>query len=75
MALGKPRVPIDFDSKDGQPATIVALLASPIDQTGPHIQALARISRLMLTDQFRNALIEAQSSEEIMKIIVRFEES
>ncbi|MHC4608887.1 MAG: PTS sugar transporter subunit IIA, partial [Planctomycetota bacterium] len=48
IAIGKPAKPIDFESKDGEPVNIIVLLASPPDQTGPHIQALARISRLML---------------------------
>lgn len=73
MALGKPKVPVDFDSKDGLPASVVALLVSSPDQTGPHIQALARISRLMLMDDFRTAINEARSSEAIMAVISRFE--
>ncbi|MHC4309625.1 MAG: PTS sugar transporter subunit IIA, partial [Planctomycetota bacterium] len=50
MALGVAGEPIDFESVDGQPVTIIILLVSPADQTGPHIQALARISRLMLDE-------------------------
>jgi mannitol/fructose-specific phosphotransferase system IIA component (Ntr-type) len=73
MALGKPASPIDFDSKDGQPADLIVLLASPHDQTGPHIQALARISRLMLMDEFRSAMSQAHSAEEVYQIISKFE--
>jgi len=63
MALGIARKPIDFDSVDGKPVSIVILLVSPIDQTGPHIQALARISRLMLDEDFKDALEKAPSAE------------
>jgi len=56
MAVGKPRQPIDFESIDGKPVTVVIFLASPPDKTGPHIQALARISRLMTDPKFRAAL-------------------
>ncbi len=73
MALGKPKVAIDFDSKDGLPARVIALLVSPPDQTGPHIQALARISRLMLMDDFRDAMNQACSSADILNVIARFE--
>ncbi len=69
MALGKPAVPLEFESKDGQPVEIVVLLASPPDKTGPHIQALARISRLMLMDSFRVAVASAQTSGALWEIV------
>lgn len=42
IALGIAQQPIDFDSIDGKPVTIIILLISPADQTGPHIQAWPR---------------------------------
>lgn len=69
MAMGKASPPMDFDSKDGQPVEIVVLLASPPDKTGPHIQALARISRLMLMDSFRAALAEATTADQFWDVI------
>jgi fructose-specific phosphotransferase system IIA component len=63
MALGIAHEPIDFDSVDGKPVSIVILLVSPLDQTGPHIQALARISRLMLDEEFKRALEQASSAQ------------
>jgi fructose-specific phosphotransferase system IIA component len=63
MALGIARDPIDFDSVDKRPVSIVILLVSPVDQTGPHIQALARISRLMLDEDFKKGLENAPSAE------------
>jgi mannitol/fructose-specific phosphotransferase system IIA component (Ntr-type) len=73
MAIGKPAEPVDFDSKDGQPVNLIVLLASPPDQTGPHIQALARISRLMLMEPFRRAVAEATNADELLQIIRRHE--
>jgi fructose-specific phosphotransferase system IIA component len=69
MAIGITSDGIDFESVDDKPVSIVILLASPADQTGPHIQALARISRLMLDEQFRNELAEASSAEQAYKLI------
>ncbi len=73
IAVGKPAEPIDFESKDGQPVDLVVLLASPPDQTGPHIQALARISRLMLIGSFHSALAKARSADEVYGIIAGHE--
>jgi fructose-specific phosphotransferase system IIA component len=64
MAVGIAKKPIDFQSVDGHPVKILLLLVSPADQTGPHIQALARISRVMLDDKFRSQLENAQSAQE-----------
>lgn len=63
MALGITPDPIDFDSVDKKPVSLVILLVSPVDQTGPHIQALARISRLMLDEDFKKALESAPSAK------------
>ena len=69
MALGIARDPIEFESVDGKPVSIVIVLVSPADQTGPHIQALARISRLMLDGQFRTALEHAPSAEAAYELL------
>ena len=69
MALGIARDPIDFESVDGKPVSIVILLVSPLDQTGPHIQALARISRLMLDGEFKAALENAPSAEAAYELL------
>jgi fructose-specific phosphotransferase system IIA component len=69
MAVGIAAEPVDFDSIDQKPVSIIILLASPIDRTGPHIQALARISRLMLDEEFRGKLEKAGSPEEVYELI------
>jgi fructose-specific phosphotransferase system IIA component len=69
MAIGIAPKGIDFQSIDGKPVYILVLLASPIDKTGPHIQALARISRLMLDEEFKNKLQSAASAEELYNLI------
>jgi fructose-specific phosphotransferase system IIA component len=73
MAIGKPATPIDFQSIDGRPVTIIWLLSSPPDKTGAHIHALARISRLMTMDKFRQALNAATTAQEMYDIIVKQE--
>jgi len=69
MAIGIAHEPIEFESVDGKPVTILILLVSPADQTGPHIQALASISRLMLNEEFKQKLEQAASAEEVYKLL------
>jgi len=69
MAIGIAHEPIDFASVDGKPVTIIILLVSPADQTGPHIQALARISKLMLDEQFKQSLEKTTSANEVYELL------
>ncbi|ARN57936.1 PTS sugar transporter subunit IIA [Sedimentisphaera salicampi] len=69
MAMGIASSEIDFDSIDNKPVSIVILLVSPAGQTGPHIQALAKISRLMLDGDFRQKLQDAQDAEEVYNLL------
>jgi mannitol/fructose-specific phosphotransferase system IIA component (Ntr-type) len=69
MAIGKPASPIEFEAIDGQPVRLVVLLASPPDRTSDHIQALARISRLMTMDDFRDRIYAASTPAEIYDLL------
>lgn len=71
LAIGKPAEPIDFQAIDGRPVRVVFLLASPPDQTGPHIQALAQISRLMTNEAFRRAILDAADAQSIYALIAQ----
>src|SRR6187401_1573132 len=73
MAIGRPATPIDFQAIDGRPVTIIWLLTSPPDKTAPHIHALARISRLMTMEKFRQALNQAKTNQEMFDIIAQQE--
>src|SRR2546423_14736651 len=70
MAIGRAGTPIDFQAIDGRPVSIIWMLTSPPDKTGPHIHALARISRLMTIDKFHHALMQAKTPQEAYDIIV-----
>jgi fructose-specific phosphotransferase system IIA component len=69
MSMGIAGEPIDFESVDGKPATIIILLVSPANQTGPHIQALAKISRLMLDEEFKEELEKVTSAEQVYELL------
>jgi fructose-specific phosphotransferase system IIA component len=75
MAVGRLQEPIDFGSIDGKPVEIVVLLVSPMDRTGPHIQALARISRLMKSQDVSANLKNAGSSQELYDHIISCDQS
>ncbi len=69
VAIGICRSGVDFDSVDQAPVQLVVLLVSPVDQTGLHIQALARVSRLLSIDAFRRRLIQSASAQDVCSAI------
>lgn len=68
-AFGITKQEIDFQAIDGKPVRIVFLLVGPTDQTGPHLKALSRISRLMHRKEFRDRLAASRSADEVIEAI------
>ncbi len=68
-AFGISKKGVNFDSLDGEPVYIFFLLLAPQDTAGPHLKALARISRLLKEKYFRDALKRASDPKEVAGII------
>lgn len=68
-ALGISKKGVDFKSLDGEPTYIFFLLVAPGETPGPHLKALARISRLLDDKFIRDRLRNASSAQEIYKTI------
>ena len=60
---------INFDSLDGEPVYIFFLLLAPEESAGPHLKALARISRMLKDKYFRELLRKARDEKEVLRII------
>ena len=65
-ALGTQKRGANFEALDGEPAYVFFLLVSPANISGPHIKALARISRLLKNEDFKKRLTAASSPEELI---------
>ncbi len=61
---------LDFDSLDKKPVHFVCLVIAPVNSTGLHLKALARIARLLKNVQLREAILQAKSDDEIYSILV-----
>lgn len=73
-AFGLSRSGVDFDSLDGEPVYLFFLLLAPQDSAGPHLKALARISRLLKDKYFRDRLKTSRDEANILKIISQEDE-
>lgn len=69
VAVGRPASPIPFDAVDGRPCEMIVLLASPTDQTGPHIQALSGVSRWWQNEANRRSALEARDAGELFALL------
>jgi len=69
VALGRSSSGIDFEALDDEPVHLVFLLAAPMNSGAVYLKALARLSRLLRHSEFRQALIDAGSKEEVLQII------
>jgi len=72
--FGLSKKGVDFDSLDGEPAYIFFLLVAPQDSAGPHLKALARISRLLKDKYFRDNLRSCVDSKNVLSIISQEDE-
>jgi fructose-specific phosphotransferase system IIA component len=68
-AFGVSRSGVNFDSLDGEPVSLFFLLMAPEDSAGPHLKALARISRLLKDKHFRDSLRATREEKTLVKII------
>lgn len=68
-AFGISQKGVDFNSLDGEPTYIFFLLVAPQDSAGPHLKALARISRLLKDKYLRESLRQCQDPKDVIKII------
>ncbi len=68
-AVGMSQAGVNFDSLDGERTHIFFLLVAPEDSAGPHLKALARISRLLKEKHFRESLRAAKDEKTLLKII------
>jgi len=73
MAVGVTPTPIEFEAIDRKPVNLIFLLTSPVDETGPHIQALARISRMLTDDELRAAVKESPDADTLYQLIQQHE--
>ena len=69
LGFGLSKKGVDFESMDGRPTHIFFLLFTPENSTGLHLKLLARISRILKNDVFKEKLLNATSNEEILSII------
>lgn len=67
--VGVSQEGLDFESLDGQKASLFFLLVSPPDRPGDHLRALENISRQLRDDQFCRFLRQSKTADDIQQLL------
>ena len=69
LSFGKSKKGIDYNAIDNKPVHLFFLLVAPENSSGLHLHILARIAKLLKNHKFKKRLMEANTKEEIYRII------
>ncbi len=69
LAFGRSRRGVDFEAMDGKPSHLFFLLLAPSNSAGLHLQALAKISRMLMSQSFRDHLMQAATADELHALL------
>lgn len=65
---------VDFDALDGEPVSLIFLIAAPDTEDNVHLDVLSKLSVLMMEEEFSDSLRNAGSVEEFLAIIDKADE-
>ncbi|MDG0765731.1 PTS fructose transporter subunit IIABC [Bacillus halotolerans] len=73
IAFGRSKDGVDYESLDGQPAHLVFMIAATEGANNTHLEALSRLSTLLMREEIRKQLLEAESEDAIIDIINQYD--
>jgi len=69
IAVASTERPVEFGAADGKPVDLVFLVVSPANAAAAHLQALARISRLLRVPGVIDSLRQASTREGLIAVL------
>jgi len=60
---------VDYESLDGEKVQLLFLIAAPNSEDNVHLDVLARLSEMLMNEDFKNKLVAAKSKKEFLKVI------
>jgi mannitol/fructose-specific phosphotransferase system IIA component (Ntr-type) len=60
---------LDFDAPDGEPARIVIMILTPLEDSGAQLELLAEVSRLFRLPEVRERALSARSFTELRALL------
>lgn len=65
---------VDFESLDGEPVTLLFLIAAPDTKDNVHLDVLSKLSMMLMDEEFTKSLRNASTTEEFLEIIDKADE-
>lgn len=69
LAFGLSHEGVDYESLDGKKAHIFFMIAAPASGANLHLQTLAKLSRKLISEDFRESLKNVKTQEELQNIL------
>ncbi|KXG09200.1 PTS system fructose-specific EIIABC component [Anoxybacillus sp. P3H1B] len=69
VAFGRSNLGIDYDALDGKPSHLFFMIAAPDGADHTHLEALARLSSMLMDAAFRSRVESASTKEELLSVI------
>lgn len=60
---------VDYDSFDGSPVNLLFMIAAPDGEADAHLEALSKLSMVLMDPDFKNSLVKAKTADEFLKLI------
>lgn len=60
---------VDYEAMDGEPSDVFFMIAAPAEGSDVHLEALARLSTILMDPVFKEKLLKATTKEEYLKLI------
>ncbi|MDR6122776.1 PTS system fructose-specific IIC component [Bacillus sp. SLBN-46] len=73
IVFGKSASGVNYESLDGKPAHLFFMIAAPEGANNTHLEALAKLSGLLMKAEVRYELLKATTPEEIIETINRYD--
>lgn len=74
LAFGRSPQGVEFNSLDGKAVNLIFLIGTPKEDIGNYLKVLAKLSRLLKKESFRNKIMQASSAQEIIEIFKDIEQ-
>ena len=60
---------VDYEAMDGEPSDVFFMIAAPAEGSDVHLEALSRLSVILMDPVFKDSLLKATSKEEYLALI------
>lgn len=73
IVFGRSTNGVDYESLDGQPSYLFFMIAAPEGANNTHLEALSKLSSILMKQEVRDQLLQAKTEDEVLAIIDQYD--